>query len=132
MARVAAVRDCLAWYGSRQRLSAGLLLVLGMASSAGSLEVSAVTPELLDKARVQGAVLVIVTLRVPAGASRDTVATVKQTLVAEIASTRHRIVRELVGLPQIVLEASDDTLRILGASSNVLRIEESVPRPPIR
>jgi hypothetical protein len=103
-----------------------------MASSAGSLEVSAVTPELLDKARVQGAVLVIVTLRVPAGASRDTVATVKQTLVAEIASTRHRIVRELVGLPQIVLEASDDTLRILGASSNVLRIEESVPRPPIR
>jgi len=110
VARVAAVRECLAWYGSRQRLSAGFLLVLGM----------------------QGAVLVIVTLRVPAGASRDTVATVKQTLVAEIASTRHRIVRELVGLPQIVLEASDDTLRILGASSNVLRIEESVPRPPIR
>jgi hypothetical protein len=103
-----------------------------MTSCAASSQASGVTPELLGKAQAQGVVLVIVTLRVPAGASPDAIAAVKTSVIAEVASTRHRVVRLLTGLPQIVLEASDDTLRILGASPNVLRIDESIPRPPTR
>jgi hypothetical protein len=102
-----------------------------MASCAASSQ-GPVAPELLDKARSQGSVLVIVTLRVPAGAPAAAVQAAKQSLLAEIASTRHRVVRELAGLPQIVLEASHDTLRILSSSSTVLRIDESIPDPPTR
>jgi hypothetical protein len=103
-----------------------------MTSCAGSSQAPGVAPELSGKAQARGVVLVIVTLRVPAGASPATIAAVKQSVIAEIASTRHRVVRELAGLPQIALEASDDTLRILGASPNVLRIDESIPQPPLR
>jgi hypothetical protein len=92
----------------------------------------AVSADLLAKARSQGTVLVIVTLRVPAGAPSATIQAAKQAVITEIASTRHRVVRELAGLPQIALEASDDTLRILGASPYVLRIDESIPHPPLR
>ena len=103
-----------------------------MTSCAGSSQASGITPELLGKAQAQGVVLVIVTLRVPEGASPETIAAVKQSVIGEVASTRHRVVRLLTGLPQIVLEASGDTLRVLGTSPNVLRIDESIPRPPTR
>ena len=103
-----------------------------MTSCAASSQGPAVTADLFAKARSQGAVLVIVTLRVPAGGPPATIHAVKQSVVAEIAATRHRVVRELVGLPQIALEASEDTLRILAASANVLQIDESIPHPPLR
>ena len=103
-----------------------------MTSCAASSQGPAVTADLLAKARSQGAVLVIVTLRVPAGAPAATVQAIKQSVVTEIGATRHRVVRELRGLPQIVLEASEDTLRVLGASANVLQIDESIPHPPSR
>jgi hypothetical protein len=91
-----------------------------------------VAPELLDKARTQGSLLVIVTLRAPAGATPGAIEAVKQSLRTDVASTRYRVVRELPGLPQIVLEASEDTLRILNTSATVLRIDESTPEPPTR
>ena len=112
-------------------LGAGAL-VLAMTSCTASSQGAGVTAELLDKARSQGAVLVIVTLRIPDGAPPATIQAVKQSLRAEIAPTRHRVVRELTGLPQIALEASADTLRALSASPNVLRIDESIPSPPTR
>jgi hypothetical protein len=102
-----------------------------MTSCAASAQ-GPVAPDLLDKALRQGSVLVIVTLRIPPGASPAAIETAKQSLRGEIATTRHRVVRELAGLPQIVLEASDDTLRVLNASATVLRIDESTPAPPTR
>ena len=112
-------------------LGAGAL-VLAMAIGAPSSQGPGVTPELFDKALHQGSVLVIVTLRVPAGAPPATIQAIKQSVIAEIASRRHRVVRELAGLPQIAIEASADTLQTLGASPNVLRIDESIPHPPLR
>jgi hypothetical protein len=103
-----------------------------MTSCAAASPGPAVSADLLAKARSQGTVLVIVTLRVPAGAPAATIQAAKQAVLTEIASTRHRVVRELAGLPQIALEASDDALRILGASPHVLRIDESIPHPPLR
>lgn len=90
------------------------------------------TALLLDKAREQGSVLVVVTLRAPAEADPATIQTVKDAVLAEIAATRHRVVRALGTLPQVVLEASEDTVRALAASPNVIRIDESVPRRPTR
>jgi hypothetical protein len=116
--------------GWRRRLGAGAL-VLAMTSCAASAQ-SPVAPELLDKARTQGHLLVIVTLRVPSGATPAAVEAVKQSLQADIASTRHRVVRPLTGLPQIVLEVSEDTLHVLNVSATVLRIDESTPEPPTR
>ena len=103
-----------------------------MMGSAGGADAPGVAPALLAKAQTQGTVLVIVTLRVAAGATPDTVAAAKAALLSEIAATRHRVVRELGGLPQIALEASETTLRRLGASALVERIDESIPQPPLR
>jgi hypothetical protein len=103
-----------------------------MTSCAGASPAPGVAPDLLDKAQVQGLVLVIVTVRVPEGASPAAIAAAKKAVLAEIASTRHRVVRELAGLPQIALEASAATLRALGASPSVARIDESIAQPPLR
>jgi hypothetical protein len=83
-----------------------------------------VSEDLLAKARAQGVVQVIVTLRVPADAPAATAEAIKRSVLDAIAGTRHRIVNPLPNFPQIVLEASDDTLRALGASPHVLRIQE--------
>jgi hypothetical protein len=83
-----------------------------------------VSEELMAKARAQGVVRVIVTLRVPPDAPAATVETVKRSVLDLIADTRHRIVNPLPNFPQLVLDASDDTLRALGASPQVLRIQE--------
>jgi hypothetical protein len=101
-------------------------------TSAAAFAQGPVAPELLDKARTHGSLLVIVTLRAAAGVTPAAIEAVKQSLRADIASTRYRVVRELPGLPQIVLEASEDTLRILNTSATVLRIDESTPEPPTR
>ena len=83
-----------------------------------------VSEELVAKARAQGAVRVIVTLRVPADAPAATVETVKRSVLDLIAGTPHQVVNPLPDFPQLVLDASDDTLRALGASPHVLRIQE--------
>ena len=103
-----------------------------MTSCAGSFQAPGVPPDLSAKARAQGLVLVVVTLRAPEGASPEAIAALKEAVLAEIASTRHRVVRQLAGLPQLALEASADTLQALGASPNVARIDESIAQPPSR
>jgi hypothetical protein len=103
-----------------------------MTSCAGASQAPGVAPDLLGKAQAQGVVLVIVTLRVPEGATPATIAAVKKSVIDAVAPTRHRIVREFVGLPAIALEASHEALRVLGASPDVLRIDESIPQPPLR
>jgi len=89
-----------------------------------------VSEALLAKARAQGVVQVIVTLRVPGDAPAATIETAKRSVLDAIASTRHRVIYPLPNFPQVVLEASEDTLRVLGRSPHVLRIQEpGVSRP---
>ena len=125
-------RDRIARRGWWRPLVGAVALVLAMTSCAGSSQAPGVAPDLSAKARAQGLVLVVVTLRAPEGASPSAIAALKKAVLAEIASTRHRVVRELTGLPQIALEASTDTLQALGASANVARIDESIAQPPLR
>ena len=114
------------------RLAGALLLVLSLVGcvAAQSSSGPGVSEELLAKARARGLVQVIVTLRVPADAPAATIETAKRSVLDAIASTRHRIVYPLPTFPQVVLEASEDTLRVLGASPQVLRIQEpEITRP---
>ena len=102
-----------------------MLSLAGCAVAQGSPPT--VSDDLLARARALGRVPVIVTLRVPdAGA----VESVKRAVLADIAQTDHRVVRELGRLPQLVLDASEETLRVLAGSPHVLRVDESVPRRP--
>ena len=83
-----------------------------------------VTPELLAKARTQGQVQVIVTLRVAPDAPATEIDTAKAEVLAAIANTPHRIVHRLATLPQFVAEASEETLKLLASSPLVLRVQE--------
>jgi hypothetical protein len=105
-----------------------------MVTAAGGIfaEGSGLTQQLLEKARSHGTVLVIVTLRVATGATPETLESAKESVLAEVAPTRHRVVRTLPTLPQLVLEASEETLRVLSASPGVARIDESTLRRPLR
>ena len=91
---------------------------------AGGTSVEGVTPELLAKARAQGQIPVIVTLRVAPGAPAAEIDSAKEQVYAAIARTPHRIVRRLATLPQFVAEVSEETLKVLAASPLVLRVQE--------
>jgi hypothetical protein len=121
---VGALRESLCWLTG---VGALLLVTTGWVTSSTSAE-----PDLLTKARRHGNVLVIVTLRAPGGAPATTTEAIKESVLAEVASTRHRVVRRLTGTPQVVLEASAETVEALIASPTVLRIDESTLAPPTR
>lgn len=110
---------------------AGLVALLTGCAAAAAAD-AVVPPELLAKARAGATVRVIAHLRVAPDADPARIEAVKRAAIAEIAGTRHRVVRELRGLPSFALEASEETLRLLGASSHVLRVQEDVLGRPQR
>lgn len=93
---------------------------------------AAVSDALLARARALGQLRVIVTLRVPEAAPVSEVEAAKSAVLAAIARTPHRVVRELGRLPQLVLDASEESLRALASSPHVLRVDESRPSRPQR
>lgn len=106
------------------------IAMLGACTSVSGSDGTRVPADLLQRARRGGEVKVIVHLRVDAGASEQTTEAAKAALLAEIANTDHKVVRELRGLPLIALEASYATLIVLNSSPRVVRVEEdSLARP---
>jgi hypothetical protein len=104
--------------------------ILGACTNVSGSNGTRVPADLLQRARRTGEVKVIVQLRVDSGASEQTIEATKVALLAEIANTDHKVVRELRGLPLIALEASYATLIVLDSSPRVLRVEEdSLARP---
>ena len=108
------------------------LLALAAGGACASASGAGVPPELLAKARERGTVRVIAQLRVPPGADADRIEVVKRAVLTEIATTRHRVVRELRGLPTLALEVSEETLRLLSVSSSILRVQEDMLERPQR
>jgi len=116
-----------------RRLVGAAALVLSVAGCAGAASaVPGLTPELLAKARERGTVRVLVQFRAPEGTGETEIEAVKRAVLAELVGTRHRVVRELRGLPVMALEASEAALRALSASPHVLRIEEDRLQRPLR
>lgn len=91
-----------------------------------------VPPELLARAVAEGAVRVIVQLQVAPDAAETAIESAKQAMLAAIAATPHAVVRELPGLPLLVLEASPETLQILARSQGVRRVDEDALDRPLR
>jgi hypothetical protein len=107
-------------------------LLLGLCAWSPAEPSSPVSPGLLARADAEGSVRVIVSLRLPAGATPDaeTIQRASRSLLQEIAGTRHRVVRTYDTLPLVALEASAETLRALAALPSVLAVEEdTVVRP---
>ena len=106
------------------------LAILAACSGVTASDEHRVPADLLQRARRAGEVRIIVQLRVDAGASQETIEAAKTALLAEIANTDHKVVRELRGLPLIALEASYATLVVLDSSPRVLRVEEDTLARP--
>ena len=121
--------------GVRKRMTAAAWLIaapvlLSACSSASGQAQPLVPADLLQRARRDGEVKVIVHLRVDPNASEQTIAATKAALLAEIAKTDHKVVRTLSGLPLLALDASYATLMILNSSARVLRVEEDTLARP--
>jgi hypothetical protein len=120
---LSAVRDDLG-ARDRRRLLAALALMLSAGCAAASSTSAGVTPELLDKARTQGQVRVIVQLHVASGASSADIAAAQDALLAELPAGSYRLVRRYATIPSLALGASEDALRVLAASPRVLSVVE--------
>ena len=106
------------------------VVLLAMVPAAGSG--GTVAPGLLARAAAEGAVRVIVGLRLPAGATADVaaIAGVRAAVLRAIAGTRHRVVRTYDTIPFVALEASVETLQALAAAPEVSSVEEDALARP--
>ena len=109
-------------------MAVAMLVLLGAAAAAGPTTV--VSHELLEAAAARGTARVVVQLTVPEGAASAVIETAKQALWSDLAGTRYRVVRDLPGLPVVVLEASVETLGALGASRHVAHVSGDQVRRP--
>ena len=112
------------WARTDDTLRIGVLALILTACAAATPAAAVVSPALLDKARAQGEVRVIVTLRTAPTAPAAEIERAKQSVLDAIAATPHHVISRLENLPQLVLDASESTLNALAASPEVLRIQE--------
>jgi hypothetical protein len=113
-------------------VEAAALLLSAAGCAAAASPAPDPAPELLAKARDRGTVRVLVQVRAPDGAGGTEIEAVKRAALAELVATRHRVVRELPGLPVMALEVSEEALRALSTSPHVLRIGEDRLQRPLR
>src|SRR5262245_57444817 len=103
----------------RVRVSAGAAVLVGLlalASVAGGQGSAVVSPKLVETATARGSVRLVVQLKVTAGADAAEITAAKQRLRTDLAGASYRILRDLPGLPTVVLEASPGALAALAGS----------------
>ena len=89
--------------------------------------------ELIAKAERQGALRVIVELKIdPQGTpDRAAIAEAQDRVLTELSGTNHRALRHFTTVPFIALEVSPDALRRLSQSPRVIGIREDRQRAPL-
>jgi hypothetical protein len=107
-----------------------VLALLG--GTAGGLAGAVVSPELIEAAASRGSVRVVVQLEVPASADAAAIDAAKQALWSVLAGTSYRVVRDLPGLPTVVLDASSGALDALAISPTVAHVAADEVRRPQR
>jgi hypothetical protein len=101
----------------------------------GRAPAQALTPaveELIETAERQGALRVIVELKVDASGppGRQAIADAQDRVLAELSGTTHRVLRRFTTVPFVALEVSADALRRLAGSPLVAGIrEDRILRP---
>lgn len=129
---------------NRRRVLVGgatLLLALsgGRVVRAAPSESPVIDPE-VRAAVLRGSARVLVELRLPgpsasapdAGSARErAIATARQAVLARLAGTSHRLVRQYTSIPLLALEIGPDALQALeGMSDLVVRVRAEQVRPP--
>ena len=107
-----------------------MAILTGIGTAAAGPASVAVSRELFDAAAARGAVRVVVQLKVPEGTDAAAIKAVEQALWSDLAGTTYRLVRELPGLPVVVLEASPEALGALAVSPHVTHVAEDKVRRP--
>jgi hypothetical protein len=128
------------WYmrpRGRLRLATRLSVLIAMSAlaavAAAGPSAIAVPADLFEQARTRGSVRVIVQVKPAEGTDQQAAAdSVKRALLAELAGTRHRVVRELHGLNAIAIEASPEALQVLAVSPRVDCVTEDRLRRPLQ
>jgi hypothetical protein len=103
---------------------------------AASRDTPVIDPE-IRAAVVQGPARVLVELRLPdpapgAGPAREqAIATARQAVLARLAKTSYRLVRQYTSVPLLALEIGPDALRVLeGLGDLVVGVRAERMRPP--
>jgi hypothetical protein len=107
----------------------GLLVGLLLLAAPGRAPAQVLTPaveELIATAEREGALRVIVELKLDASgaAGRQAIIDAQDRVLAELAGTTHRVVRRFTTVPFLALEVSADALRRLAGSPLVAGIRE--------
>jgi hypothetical protein len=96
-------------------------------TAAAGVQENIVSDEILARARLNGAVRVIVQLRIPAGPdeTRDQrIDAARQGLLRELVPVAYRVVRSYTAISALALESSHAALQVLNPSFHVLRADE--------
>jgi hypothetical protein len=107
------------------RVSAGaavMVVLLALVGVAGGQGAAVISPELIEAAASRGSVRVVVQIEVYAGADAAAISAAKQALWGDLSGTTYRVVRDLPGLPTVVIDASSGTLGALAASPSVAHV----------
>ena len=117
------------------RVSAGAIVIAMLVSIGGAATAGAsgavVSPELLEAAAARGSARVVVQLTVSEGRRRRHDRSGQASPLDRLsAGTTYRVLRDLPGLPVVVLEASAETLGALAISPSVVHVSEDEIRRP--
>ncbi len=122
--------------GEKARVFFGAWVALILGMGAGTATAGVIPEALHAKASSEGSVRVIVQIRVttfPEGELESTdavasqrrgIAATRAVLLAELAGTGHRTIREFETIPFVALELAPDAMSALEASPNVVGVEE--------
>ena len=105
----------------------------------GASQSDKVPHDVIEKAETEGSVLVLVGLKVPSWQREDTltddavqtqrqaIAEAQSHLIAELAGTHHRVIRQYQEIPGIALEVGSDALAIIEKSDGVTNVLRDRP-----
>lgn len=108
-------------------------LPLFLLATPDRIQKNLVSEDLYAKARVNGVVRIIVQLRIPPGPEEsrgDRILAVQQKLLAGLPPQTYQVVRIYTAIPAIVLEASEEALKILDQSMHILQVDEDSRAAP--
>lgn len=98
----------------------------------GAPNAAVVPADLLDKARHDGWVRVVVNLRIRSGPTEEAVRAAREAVFGDLGSAPYRVLRQYDTIPAVALVASTDALMRLAGSSHVTSVQEDMPLEPKR
>ena len=105
---------------------------LAAGADSGARSMAVVPAELLERARREGSVRIVVNLRIGSGPTEEAVRAAREALFGDLGTAAYRVVRQYATLPAVALAASADALIRLAGSPHVTSVQEDMPLEPKR